>query len=180
MQPGEMPNIADPSDQAGQRPKEGSGRRRAAGIYGTVVTAAIIDTAGGHVSTTQLVVAVIVTLLVYWAAEQYADLLGEHAEAGRLPRWPAVKAQLAVSWPMVAASYIPLLALVLARLAGASNDDAATVGVAIALVLLVYHGWSAGRAARLRGKSLLAATLMAGGLGVVMIVLKEIVLLHLH
>ena len=44
------------------------GRRRAAGIYGAIITAAILDTAGGHVSTDALVVSVVVTLLVYWLA----------------------------------------------------------------------------------------------------------------
>jgi hypothetical protein len=165
---------------AGREPKGDLGRRRASGIYGTIITAAIIDTAGGHVTTTQLVVAVFVTLVVYWAAEQYAELLGEHTQEGRLPRWPAVRAALAASWPMVAASYMPLLVLVVVRLAGASDSGAAWAGVIAALVLLVYHGWAAARAASLQGKSLLAATLMAAGLGVVMILLKELVLLHLH
>lgn len=158
--------------------KPDRGRRRASGIYGTVITAAIIDTAGGHIPSTQLIVAVFGTLVVYWAAEQYAELLGEHA--GRLPRWPQVRATLAASWPMVAASYIPLAALAVARLAGASDSDAALAGLIVALLLLVYHGWAAGRAASLRGKSLLAATLMAAGLGLVMILLKEVVLVHLH
>ena len=81
---------------------------------------------------------------------------------------------------MVAASYIPLAALAVARLAGASDSDAALAGLIVALLLLVYHGWAAGRAASLRGKSLLAATLMAAGLGLVMILLKEVVLVHLH
>ena len=44
---------------------ENQGRRRAAGIYGAIITAAILDTAGGHVSTAALVVSVVVTLLVY-------------------------------------------------------------------------------------------------------------------
>jgi hypothetical protein len=175
-----MPDAPTTREQAGHEPASDRGRRRAAGIYGTIVTAAIIDTAGGHVSTANLVVAVIVTLLVYWAAEQYAELLGEHTEAGRLPRWATVRATLAASWPMVAASYIPLLAVVVARLAGASNSGAALAGVIAALVLLVGLGWSAGRAAGLRGKSQLAATLIAAGLGVMMILLKELVLLHLH
>jgi hypothetical protein len=69
---------------------------------------------------------------------------------------------------------------VLARVAGASDSGAAWAGLIVALLMLVYHGWSAGRAASLRGKSLVAVTLMAAGLGVVMIVLKEFVLLHLH
>jgi hypothetical protein len=44
------------------------GRRRAAGIYGAIITAAILDTAGGRLSTAALVIAVVVTLLVYWLA----------------------------------------------------------------------------------------------------------------
>jgi hypothetical protein len=165
---------------ARHEPSGDRGQRRAAGIYGTIITAALIDTAGGHVSTSQLVVSVFVTLLVYWAAEQYAHLLGEHTQEGRLPSWKQVRASLDGSWPMVASSYIPLLAVVLAHLAGASDSGAAWAGLILALLMLVYYGWSAGRAASLRGKALLAATLIAAGLGVVMILLKELVLLHLH
>jgi hypothetical protein len=47
-------------------------------------------------------------------------------------------------------------------------------------VVLVFHGWSAGRAAQLRGLHLLIATLIAGGLGVVMIILKNFVVTNLH
>src|SRR5262245_62008701 len=47
-------------------------------------------------------------------------------------------------------------------------------------LLLAYHGWSAGRAANLRGRSLLVATCIAVALGLVMIVLKDVVLIHLH
>ena len=67
-----------------------SGRRRAAGIYGTIITAAILDTAGGRLATDALVTAVVVTLLVYWIAEEYAEVLGEQATGGHLPGWIAV------------------------------------------------------------------------------------------
>jgi hypothetical protein len=127
------------------------GRRRGAGIYGAIITAAIFDTAGGHLTTAALVVSVVVTLLVYWLAEQYAELLGEQAEGGHLPSWASIRGALAATWPMVSASYAPLLALLLARLAGASALVAANVGLAAAIVLLTIHGWSAGRAAQLRG-----------------------------
>lgn len=73
-----------------------------------------------------------------------------------------------------------MLALLLARLAGASPLTAANVGLVAALLLLMYHGWSAGRAAHLAGRSLVAATSVAVALGVVMIVLKDVVLIHLH
>jgi hypothetical protein len=164
-----------------QNPREaGSGRRRAAGIYGTVITAAIIDTVGGHARTWQLAVAVFITLVVYWTAEQYAELLGEHTEHGHLPSWTQVKAALGASLPMVTACFVPLAGLVIARLAGASDSEAGIVGLVLAGLQLVHHAWSAGRAVELHGKSLLAVTLMAAALGVLMVLLKELVLVHLH
>ena len=156
------------------------GRRRAAGIYGAIVTAAILDTVGGHVSTAALAVSVVVTLLVYWLAEEYAEVLGEQAEGGRLPIWASVRKALAATWPMVSASFAPLVALVLARLAGASALTAANVGLVVAVLLLTFHGWLAGRAAQLRGWQLLLATSFAAALGLVMILLKDLVLTHLH
>jgi hypothetical protein len=81
---------------------------------------------------------------------------------------------------MVSASYAPLLALVLARLAGASALAAANAGLAVAIVLLAVHGWSAGRSAQLRGRQLVFATSVAAMLGIVMILLKDLILIHLH
>ena len=159
---------------------ENIGRRRAAGIYGAIITAAILDTAGGHVSTTVLVISVVVTLLVYWIAEEYAEVLGEHTTGGRLPSRAHIRSSLVSSWPMVSASYLPLLAVVLATVAGASELTAANVGLVVAIVLLTVHGWLAGRAAQLRGRKLVMVTSIAAGLGLVMILLKDLVLIHLH
>jgi hypothetical protein len=156
------------------------GRRRAAGIYGAIITAAILDTAGGRVSTDALVVSVVVTLLVYWLAEEYAEVIGEQVQGGRLPSKASIWAALAATWPMVTASYAPLLAVVLVRLAGASALTAANVGLVAAFVLLTVHGWRAGRAAQLSGRQLFFATSIAAGLGLVMIALKDLVLIHLH
>jgi hypothetical protein len=157
-----------------------AGRRRAAGIYGAIITAAILAAAGGHLPTVALVVAVVVTLLVYWLAEEYAELLGEQAAGGKLPSRAYVRGALAATWPMVSASFLPLLALVLARLAGASASVAANIGLAAAIMLLTAHGWLAGRAAKLRGWRLLFAASVAAALGLVMIALKDLVLIHLH
>ena len=156
------------------------GRRRAAGIYGAIVTAAILDTAGGHVSTTVLAISVVVTLLVYWLAEEYAEVLGEQVQGGRLPSRASIREALTATWPMVTASYAPLLALVLAQLAGASDLSAANVGLAAAIVLLTVYGWLAGRAAQLRSWQLFVATSIAAALGLLMIALKDLVLIHLH
>jgi hypothetical protein len=156
------------------------GRRRAAGIYGAIITAAILDTAGGRLSTKALVIAVLVTLVVYWLAEEYAELLGEQAEGGALPGWAYVRNALSATWPMVSASFLPLLALLVARVAGASALVAANVGLVAAILLVIVNAWSAGRSARLRGWPLVIATSVAGGLGLVMILLKDLVLIHMH
>ena len=175
-----MTSIAA-GDGAQIRPaSENLGRRRAAGIYGAIITAAILDTAGGHVSTTVLVISVVVTLLVYWIAEEYAEVVGEQAAGGRLPSRASIQGTLVSTWPMITASYGPLLAVVLATLAGASALTAANVGLVVAIVLLTIHGWLAGRAAQLQSWKLVVATSIAAGLGLVMILLKDLVLIHLH
>jgi len=158
---------------------DNAGWRRAAGIYGAIITAAILAAAGGHLPTGALVVAVVVTLLVYWLAEEYAELLGE-ATGGKLPSRAHIRHALAATWPMVSASYLPLLALVLARAAGASALVAANVGLVATILLLTTHAWTAARAAKLRGWRLLFAVSLAAALGLTMVALKDLVLLHLH
>lgn len=68
------------------------------------------------------------TLVAYWLAEEYAELLGEQVEGGAVPTWDFIRGRLDATWPMVCASYLPLLALVLARLAGASARPRSTSG----------------------------------------------------
>jgi ABC-type multidrug transport system permease subunit len=157
-----------------------AGRRRAAGIYGTVITAAVLASAGGHLATTALAIAVLMTLVVYWIAEQYAEVLAEETEHGHLPTWSKIRSGMANTWPMVTAAYIPVLGLVVARLFGASQIAAANIALFIAMALLAIHGWTAGRAAGLHGSRLLIATLLAGCLGLMMIILKNFVITNLH
>ena len=166
--------------EVGTPSRRRAGQRRAAGIYGTVVTAAVVAAGGTTLSTAALAVGVLVTLIVYWAAEQYAELLGEQAEHGRVPNWARIRQGLTSTWPMVTSAYLPILALVVARLLHASSAAAANVALAAAVVLLVLHGLAAGRAAGLRGTSLFVVTAIAGVLGGMMIVLKDVVLIHLH
>jgi hypothetical protein len=157
-----------------------AGRRRAAGIYGAIITAAVMTAASRDVPTLALAISVLVTLVVYWLAEQYAELLGVQSAHGHVPTWHHVRMTLRDGWPIVSASFAPLAALVVARLAGASAVAAANVGVAAAVVLLTFHGWAAARAAQLRGWQLAGTTSIAAVLGLAMVALKNLVILHLH
>jgi hypothetical protein len=157
-----------------------AGRRRAAGIYGAIITASVMTAASQSLPTLALAISVLVTLVVYWLAEQYAELLGAQSAHGHVPGWPQIRAALRDSWPIVSASFAPLAVLVLARIAGGSGVAAANAGVIAAVVLLTYHGWAAARAARLRGWRLAGWTSTAALLGLAMVALKNLVILHLH
>jgi hypothetical protein len=159
----------------GARP---GGVRRAAGIYGLIVTASVLASAGASLRTAPLAVAVFVTLLVYWLAEEYAEL-GEHASAGHLPTWAHTRAALAAKWPMVSASYIPLVTLLAARAFSAKTTTAALIALGVTVALLMVYGWRAGRSAGLSGLAQLSITVAAGALGILMILLK-VLLVHLH
>ena len=160
-----MAGIAADGTRIGP-PGKARGKRRAAGIYGAIITAAILAAAGAELPTRALSVSVVVTLLVYWVAEEYAELLGEQVEGGRLPTWPYIRGALAATWPMVSASYLPLLALVLARLAGAPASSRrqrrADRGDRAADSPRMGRG---ARLSGLHGRQLLATTSIAAALG---------------
>ena len=157
-----------------------AGQRYAAGIYGTIITGAILATSGPRRDAITLTVSIIFTLMVYWLAEQYSELIGEHLSGGRLPGWRQIGRGLARTWPMVTASLFPLLALELASAIGASQQRSALAGLNVAVITLVVYGWLAGRAAALRRGQQLLIALVTALIGVAMIALKVLVLTHLH
>ena len=80
---------------------------------------------------------------------------------------------------MVTASFLPVASIGVAVLFGASSSDAAQAALIVTVVLLIMHGYTAGRAAGLRGKQRVIVTVIAGLLGVAMVILKS-VLQHHH
>jgi hypothetical protein len=109
---------------------------------------------------------------VYWLAEQYASLLGEHTHAGKLPSAKTVGKSLGQSWPMVSSSFLPLAALLVARAFGSSALAASEIALGVTVVLLVIHAHAAAKAASLKGLRLYLVILAAGLLGLVMVALK--------
>jgi hypothetical protein len=57
---------------------------------------------------------------------------------------------------------------------------AADIALGAAILLLVGHARSAGRAAGLKGRRLTVTTCAAAALGVVLVVLKHVILVQLH
>jgi len=147
----------------------------AAGIYGVIVSAAVM--AASHESTALAVsVAVLVTLTIYWGAERYARLVAERIHDGRRPTWQQVRRQLTTGWEMVTASVLPLVVLTAAYQLGAGVDTAVLWALGCSTILLGAAGWQMGRGGQLTGLERVASTAVAGAFGLVMIALKA--LLH--
>ena len=145
----------------------------AAGIYGVIVSSAVLVTA--HAETAyKLDIIVVVTLAIYWAAERYARIVAERIHEGHRPTWHVVREQLASGWEIISLSVLPLLVLLLARAVGAELNGAILAALICATVLLGAAGWRMG--AKLTPTERTVSTLIAATFGMIMIALK--ILLH--
>ena len=166
--------IRTSAGRAGVRPAE-TPEATAAGIYGIIVSAAVMAAAHAPTAATT-VVAVLVTLCVYWAAERYARIVAERIHEGHHPSRQTVREQLTGGWEMITASVLPLLVLVLARLFGAELRAAVIWALTCSTVLLCVAGWRIGQRGRLTTAERLVSSAVAGIFGIGLILLKT--LLH--
>jgi len=146
-------------------------RNAAAGIYGTIICASVLAALSTSESIGAVVVTVLVTVLVYWAAERWSVLLAAGLRGQRLVRGETLRV-LAHGWPMVQASYTPLLTVLLAWFAGADIATSVNIGLWVTVVLLLGLGWLAGRRVGLSSWRLVASAAFTGLLGVVLGLLK--------
>ncbi|WP_433291770.1 hypothetical protein ACQP2F_26270 [Actinoplanes sp. CA-030573] len=145
----------------------------AAGVYGIIVGSAVLVTAHADAAY-KLDIIVIVTLIIYWAAERYARIVAERIHEGHRPTWHTVRRQLTTGWEIMSASLLPLIVLLLARGFGAGLSGAILAALITSTLLLGLAGWRMG--ASLHPRERFVSTLVAAMFGVVMIVLK--ILLH--
>jgi hypothetical protein len=147
----------------------------AAGIYGVIVSSAVMATS--HANGAVVVAAsALITLVVYWAAERYARLVAERIHDGRRPTWGQFRRQLTQGWEFVTASFLPLVVMILTRLLGAGVSAAVLAGLICSTVLLCAAGWAVGRHGHLSTGERLVSAIVAGLFGAGMIAMKA--LLH--
>ena len=157
------------------RPKREDEESTASGIYGTIVSAAVM--ASSHADTAGTVIAgVAVTLVVYWAAERYARLVAQRIHEDRKPTWREVGRQMGQGWEIVTASALPLGVLAAMTVVAPTSPPQCSRPWRAARCCCASP---AGRSATALACLLLERTVLvaiAGGFGGLMIVLKA--LLH--
>jgi hypothetical protein len=150
-------------------------RAAPAAIYGTIVSASVTAAAGEEESFLAVCVSVLVTVLVYWAAEAYSALLAERMNKPAVQSFARLRSHFTERWPMVQASYVPLVVLIVAGLCGADLSLAVTIALSVTTVVLFWLGWVAGRRSGSTGASLLLSATLAACFGLALVGLKAIV-----
>lgn len=144
--------------------------RTANGIYGVIVGAAVMAADNGN-TVGRLAVAVLVTLLVYWAAERYAHVLARRVVLRRRQTRAELRRELSGGWELVTASFLPMLVLVSSSLLGADLSGSVRNALIFSTALLSFSGWRVGREAGLPLIQHLLSMAIAGAFGVAMIAL---------
>ena len=128
--------------------------------------------ASAHGTLGSVVLSVLVTVAVYWAADCYAGLLAARGSGRRA----AVGSVLRRGWPMVQAAYAPLVVLLVVVLVTGSLRVGVFAALALATLVLGGLGYFATRRAGGTRSEALRWSALSAGLGVVVIALK--LLLH--
>jgi len=149
-----------------------------AGIYGTIICASILASTDGE-RPAKVAVVVIVTLVVYWLAERYAEVLGLAATPDDGERVGMQKITVEhirhvvrSGWSMIEVSVTPLLVMLGCRLLGTSGDTAVTIALWYNVLLLVALGSLVAKRAELVGWRRFVATAFTAVLGLVVVGLK--------
>jgi hypothetical protein len=163
-------------DATSAMPAGGGIRRRAAHLYGLVVTGAVLGAAPDSVGLGALVLALVGTLVVYWAADTYVHWMATRAVQGHGLDRRERRAALSDGLPLVAACTIPVVVLVAEIVLSVPTERAVRIAMAVNVALLLGVGWEISTSGGLTGARRIASVVGTGLLGVAMIALKS--LLH--
>jgi hypothetical protein len=114
----------------------------AGAVYGSVLAASVVATAGavGGFPRLKLVLMLIITGLVFWAAHVYARWAGERRLAGSPWSWPEVRRLAAHEWSIVEAAFLPAASVAVSPLLGLGLSGTGWLALAVAVAQQV--GWA--------------------------------------
>ena len=149
-------------------------RRRAAHLYGLIVSGAVLATAPQDIRLFKVAIILLCTLGIYWAAETYVHWIAARTLVQRDLTHDERLKIIADGWPLVAACAVPLLFLGAEALLGVETSVALDVTLVVNSVLLFIVGWQMGTAGGLKGVRLLLSAGATGLLGLALIALKTL------
>jgi TM2 domain-containing membrane protein YozV len=146
-------------------------------IYGIIVIAALLAAESGHhESYLDTVVSAVITTALYWFAHSYAELLGERLALQERLTWANLAGALAREAAIVRGAAVPLAALVIAWVTGATQQTGVTAALWSAIASLVAFELIAGVHSRLGVRDLVLEGCAGAAMGVAILALK--IILH--
>ncbi len=150
----------------------------ASAIYGLILAASVItaadsetgDSAGGVAAFT------LVTLIVFWVAHSYSEILGAWSASGITPKGSLIWSALGREWPMVVAPILPLAMLAIGGFGFVSDQTAIDLASGLCVAELGVTSYFAARRGGAGLLLALIATVASALFGVSIILLK--LLLH--
>ncbi|MEU1783852.1 hypothetical protein ABZ545_30895 [Streptomyces abikoensis] len=130
-----MSSSSAPSGQPSHEERRPSARTDYAGaVYGSLLAASVVATAGsvGDFPRLQLIVLLLVTGVVFWAAHVYAQVAGERV-IGRSLDHREVRRVAGHEWSIVEAAVLPAVAVAIGPLLGADRSGTAWLALAVAV-----------------------------------------------
>jgi hypothetical protein len=167
------PDVSTPVAQS----VAGTKRNPAGAVYGAITVGALLAAESPRRETyVETVAAVLVAVTLYWLAHAYAALLGRRVQAGHRLTGPALRDSLLHEFPILAGAVLPLAALLIGWLGGASLSDSAVIAVWTSAATIVAIEVAAGVRARLATLQLIGQTFVGAAFGLAIILLR--VILH--
>ena len=152
-------------------------RRRASELYGLIIGGAVLATSGVEERLAFIAGSLVITLAVYWVAETYVHLMAERAVEGHELSRRTAGTIAKDGLPLITASAVPLVVLLVCGLAGMATVRAADWALYANTVVLLLAGYRISRDAGLTGARLVGSIAVSGVMGLAMVGLK-IVLNH--
>jgi hypothetical protein len=152
-------------------------RNPAGAVYGTVTVGALLAAESGLRDTyPETVGSLAIAVLLYWFAHSYADLLGLRLSEQRLLSWSELWHTFVQDWAIVRGALAPVLAVLIAWAAGATQATAVAAGTWTAVASLIVFELAAAVRSRARAGELVLQVTVGATLGLAILALRA--LLH--
>src|SRR4051795_10562268 len=130
-------------------------------VYGLIVASAVLAVAPRE-GVWQLAGSVLATLVIYWAAERYSAVMAMRIITKRALTRVELRTELSKGWELIGASFLPIVALLLADAVGLDITKAVVAALSCSTALLCYMGWRVGGQAQLPVGKRLVSSAVAG------------------
>ncbi len=146
-------------------------------IYGTILVTALVAgiSEGKDIDAWQILVSVAGTLVVFWAAHVYSEVISQRMAAGRSLSWAEIRRATSEELPMVQSGIPAGIALSLAALGFYSTETGVTLAIGFGVASLFAYGVVLGHRERASRTQTFITACVNGTFGLVIVALKAFV-----